>query len=51
MLSARGIQTGSKRCVVFLCLRFEIVNIILVVVREKETYGMATSGMNNWDID
>ena len=46
------ISEGSKACVIVLVgLRSEIVDIIWVVVYEKETCGIMTRGMNNKEID
>ena len=55
MLSARGIEIGSKTCViVFLGLRSETVDRIWAVVWEKEgekkTCGITIRGMNNMEI-
>ena len=52
MLSARGIEIGSKTCViVFLGLRSKIVVRIGVAAGEEETCGMMTHGMNILGID
>ena len=43
---------GSKTCaIIFLGLRSEVVDVILVVVLAKETCGVMTCRMNNYEID
>ena len=48
MLSVHGIKVGSKTClIIFLGLRFEVVDIMWAVIGEKEACGAVTCEMAN----